>query len=137
MQPCGTNTAKSRDILSRPLLYFTLFWLPAVAIIITGNSAFRGGWRTIVWPAALGIMGATCLANAVRCGRVHCYITGPFFLAMAIVSLLYGLNVLPLGGNGWQIIGLTILVGAIIFCCLPELIYGKYRRGREERVDHT
>jgi hypothetical protein len=43
---------------------------------------------------------------------------------MAIVTLLYGLGVLPLGGNGWNLIGLTILGGAVALCCLPELIFG-------------
>ncbi len=52
-------------------------------------------------------MGTACIANAVRCGRLHCYITGPFFVAMAVVTLLYGLGALPLGGNGWNLIGLT------------------------------
>ena len=74
-------------------------------------------------------MGAACLANAVRCGRVHCYTTGPFFLVMAVVTLLYGLGVVPLGGNGWSLISLAILIGAIVLCCLPELFFGKYRRG--------
>ncbi len=39
------------------------------------------------------------MANALRCGRLHCYITGPFFVAMAIVTLLYGLGAVPLGGT--------------------------------------
>ena len=72
-------------------------------------------------------MGAACIANARRCGRVHCYLTGPFFLVMALVALFYGLGILPLGRNGWNLIGLTILIGAIALCCLPELLFGKYR----------
>jgi hypothetical protein len=74
-------------------------------------------------------MGTACTANAVRCGRLHCYITGPFFLVMAVVTLLYGLGIVPLGVHGWSLIGLTILVGAIALCCLPELFFGKYRKG--------
>jgi hypothetical protein len=73
-------------------------------------------------------MGTACLVNATRCGRVHCYVTGPFFLLAALVTLLYGLGVLPLGADGWKLIGMTILIGAIVLCCLPELLFGKYRR---------
>jgi len=73
-------------------------------------------------------MGTACIANALRCKRVHCYLTGPFFLLMALVTLLFGLGIVPLGGNGWNRIGLTILVGAIALCCLPELVWGKYRK---------
>jgi hypothetical protein len=123
-----TTTCKSRDILSSPWRALLVFWLPALAIFVAGSSGLSAGWRTIVWTVALGIMGTACIANALRCGRVHCYITGPFFLVMALVTLLYGLGVVTLGRNGWNLIGLTILVGAIALCCLPEMFLGKYRQ---------
>lgn len=123
------STYKSRDILSSPRSALALFWFPAIAIVVAGIPAFSDKWRTIVWAVALSIMGAACIANALRCGRVHCYLTGPFFLLMAVVTLLYGLRVVPLGQNGWNLIGLTILVGAIALCCLPEMFFGKYRKG--------
>jgi len=126
----GTGTRNARDVLSNPWLSLLVFWLPAIAIVVTGKSDFSSGVRTVVWTAALGIMGAGCLVNAVRCGRVHCYVTGPFFLVMAVLTLLYGVGVVPLGGNGWSVIGLTILVGAVALCCLPELFFGKYRSQR-------
>ena len=132
----GTPTSNSRDMLSNPLLAFALFCLPAIAIVATGHYLVGGGWRTAVWTAALSIMGTACLANAVRCGRVHCYVTGPFLLAMAVVTLLYGLGVLPLGKNGWNAICLTLLVGAIALSCLPEMLFGKYRRDRARGADH-
>jgi len=133
---CGTTTGHSHDMLSNPLLAFALFCLPAIAIVAIGHYRIGDGWRTAVWTAALSIMGTACLANAVRCGRVHCYITGPFLLVMAVVTLLYGLGVLPRGRNGWNAIGLTILVGAIALSCLPEMFFGKYRRGRGRSADH-
>src|SRR5215469_11818141 len=86
----GTGTRNARDILSNPWLSLLVFWLPAIAIVVTGKSDFSSGVRTVVWTVALGIMGAGCLVNAVRCGRVHCYVTGPFFLVMAVLTLLYG-----------------------------------------------
>ena len=127
-----TTTSKSRDILSSPWRAFAVFWLPAIAIVVAGSSGFSSIGRTIVWTVALGIMGAACIANALRCGRVHCYITGPFFLVMALVTLLYGGGVVSLGRNGWNLIGLTILVGAIVLWCLPEMFLGKYRKGHDE-----
>lgn len=107
---CSTRSG-SRDILSKPLLAFFLFWLPAIAIGVTGGSHFHGIVRVAVWTVAL-FMGISCVVNATRCHRVHCYLTGPFFLAMAIATLLYGWGVLPLGDNGWNVLGPTILVGA-------------------------
>jgi hypothetical protein len=124
MEGC-TPTRKSRDLLSIPWLALAVFWLPAIAIVLAARFGVSNGWRTAVWTGSLIIMGTACIANARRCGRVHCYITGPFFLLMALVTFLYGLGVMPLGRNGWNWIGLTILAGAIALCCLPELVLGE------------
>jgi hypothetical protein len=77
-------------------------------------------------------MGIACVVNALRCGRVHCYLTGPFFLLVALIALLYGLGILHLGKNGWNLIGLVTLIGAIALWCLPEMFLGKYRKGRAQ-----
>ena len=130
------SACRSRDLLSNFWSQWLLFCLPAVAIAVTGISVFGNSIRTIVWTTALVILGTACSINAARCGRIHCYLTGPFFLVMAEVALLYGVGVLPIGGHGWNVIGLTILVGAIVLCCLPEIIFGKYRVGRAEDLDH-
>ena len=127
----GSTTSKSRDILSSPWRAFAVFWLPAIAIVVAGSSAVSSSWRTIVWTVALGTMGAACIVNALRCRRVHCYITGPFFLAMALVTLLYGLGVVSLCRNSRNLIGLTILIGAVVLWCLPEMFLGKYRKGHD------
>ena len=132
----STTTSKSRDILSNPWRAFAVFWLPAIAIVVAAGSEFSNNWRTIVWTVALCIMGAACIANARRCGRVHCFITGPFFLVMALVTLLYGLGVVPLGRNGWNLIGMIILIGAIVLCCLPEMFLGRYRKDHAEDGNH-
>jgi len=124
---CDTPGKRS-DILSKPLLSFLLYCLPVIAIVASGYEPLSRGWRTGIWTAALTVMGAACIANATRCGRIHCYVTGPFFLLAALGTLLYGLGVIPLGANGWNVIGLTILIGTIVLCCLPELLFGKYRR---------
>ena len=73
-------------------------------------------------------MGVACIVNALRCGRVHCYLTGPFFLLMALIALSYGLGFLHLRGNGWNLLGLMTLIGVIALWCLPEMILGKYRK---------
>lgn len=119
--------SSSRDLLSQPGSAFALFCVPAIAIFITANSRFAPGLRTIVWTVALLALGAACIANAARCRRTHCYLTGPFFLVMAIVVASYGFGVLPLGHHGWSYLSLILIVGTIVFCCLPEWFFGKYR----------
>jgi len=125
----NATTCKSRDILSSWWSVFILYWLPAIAIVVAGAPAISSGWRTVVWTVALATMGVACIVNALRCGRVHCYLTGPFFLLMALIALSYGLGILHLGGNGWNLLGLLTLIGAIALWCLPEMFLGKYRQG--------
>lgn len=81
----------------------------------------------IVWPIVLTVMGLACLLNARRCGRTHCYVTGPFFLLLALVGLLYGLQVVPLGAKGWSMLSMVLVVGTVIFICIPEWLFGRYR----------
>ena len=131
-----TTTCESRDILSSRRRVFVLYWLPAIAIVVAGAPAISNGWRTVVWVVALAIMGAACIVNALRCGRVHCYITGPFLLLMAVAALLYGLGILHFGGNGWNLLGLIALIGAIALWCLLEMFLGKYRKGRAGDGNH-
>jgi len=122
---------------SNPLRTFALFCLPVIAILGTGHSDVGEGWRTAVWTAALSILGAACIANAARCGRVHCYITGPFFLVIAVLTLLNGVGVVPLGANGWNVIGLTILVGAISPELPPRAVRRKISEGSSPESNHS
>ena len=120
---------ESRDILRNRWLVGAVYWLPSLAVIISGFFNIGQGWRAAIWVVSLSVMGAGCVSNALRCRRVHCYLTGPFFLFMAIVALLYGLGVVPLGGDGWNILGLIVLVGALALWFIPEVFFGRYRQG--------
>ena len=124
----NSTTCRSRDILSSRRRVLILYWLPASAIVVAGAPAISSGWRTVVWTVALATMGMACVVNALLCGRVHCYLTGPFFLLMALVALSYGLGILRLGGNGWNLLGLIALIGTIALWYLPEMFLGKYRQ---------
>ncbi|HEY6325432.1 MAG TPA: hypothetical protein VIW73_02810 [Candidatus Cybelea sp.] len=68
--------------------------------------------------------------NALRCHRVHCYATGPFFMAMAAVALLYGLSTASLGAHGWNLLGAIAIGGALLLYYVPERLFGTYRRER-------
>jgi hypothetical protein len=63
-------------------------------------------------------MGTLCLLNASRCGRIHCYFTGPFFILGAVTSLGYGIGLLPLGPSGWKWIRNITIIGAIVLSCI-------------------
>lgn len=105
-----------------------LIW--GVPIAILAISVNLGSlYAAVAWPLALTFMGAACLVNARRCGRVHCFVTGPYFLLLALLSLLYGLGILDLGTRGWSWLSLALVGGAVLIC-VPEWLFGKYvRRG--------
>lgn len=125
---CNAHSNRPVDLLSRRAFVFLVYCVPVAALVLAGNLYVGTTWRTIIWSASLLIMGSGCIANAVRCGRTHCYLTGPFLVLMAFASALYGLGILPLGSNGWSLIGLGTLVGGLVLGCVPEIFLGRYRQ---------
>ncbi len=124
----------TRDILKDPRKVFAFYGLPILAIVGAGAAPLADVWRGAIWAGACLVMGAACLANALHCGRVHCYLTGPFAIAMALVAVLYGAGVLALGHEGWNLLALVLVVGSVALTFIPELVVGKYRTGRSVGV---
>jgi hypothetical protein len=90
-----------------------LAWGLPTALLILGTFT-PAPIRTAVWAGALIWMGVACIANAARCGRTHCYLTGPFFLAIAVVTVAHGTGVISVGSQGWLLIGTAIAVGTVV-----------------------
>jgi hypothetical protein len=121
------STVHPRDLFANLPVAIVVFWIPILAIAVTGYAHIDYAIRTWVWTVSCLVMSGGCLINAMRCGRLHCYWTGPFFLLGAIASLTYGLGLLPLGQSGWGIIGYTLLGGVVFLTFLPEYFMGRYR----------
>jgi hypothetical protein len=86
-----------------------LFWcLPSCACALGFFVPPR--LKTVLWSLSLGFMGTLCLLNALQCGRIHCFFTGPFLVLAAVTSLGYGIGLLPFGPSGWKWIG-NITIG--------------------------
>jgi hypothetical protein len=121
------STIHPRDIFANLPVAIVVFWIPILAIAVTGYAHIDYMIRTWVWTGGCLIMAVGCIVNAMRCGRLHCYLTGPFFLLGALASLAYGFGFLPLGASGWGIIGYTLLAGVVLLTYLPEHFLGRYR----------
>lgn len=120
----GAQSSERRDWVSGRASYVLAWGLPSAALVAAIWA--DPGLRAVVWAAALVWMGAACLINARRCGRVHCRFTGPFFLVMAVVVALQGLGVVALGPRGWTWIGGAIAVGTALIWILSERLWGRY-----------
>lgn len=119
--------SRDRDWVSGYRSYLAAWGVPTAVMLI---AVFLDPWsRTVIWAAALGWMGIACIANATHCGRTHCFLTGPFFLVMAVAVLLHGLVILWLGEYGWWWLGVTLVsVGNGALWYLPERLWGKFVR---------
>ena len=122
----GEVVVRKGDMLSMPWVTVLVWRAPLLLIIIGGFSG--SAVRTALWTAAFTVMGFGCVLNAARCGRRHCYFTGPVFLLGAVASLTYGVGVLPLGARGWTWISCFVLLGYLVLRWLPERLFGTYTR---------
>ena len=115
-----------QDLSHNSVRNFLLWRLTPLVIIVTGFLG-RSPWIEIAWTVSFAVMGVACLINARRCGRMHCYFTGPFFLLVSAASLLRGLGIISVE---WSWIGGVALAGGIFLSCVPEWIWGKYSSRR-------
>jgi len=99
-----------------------LIWGPAAVLIIAGDH--WASLRPWLWFAGFLVAGAACLANAARCGRRHCYFTGPLFLLAAVYNALAGFHLVPTN----ETVFLGVVVGAGVLARLSELVLGRYAR---------
>jgi hypothetical protein len=99
--------------------------VPIVAVIA---GARLGRARAWLWIPAFVIMGVACLANAARCGRVHCYFTGPLFLLAALYVSLAETHVVPM--HPAMLLDTVVVLAALAY--VAEFRLGRYRR-RERR----
>ena len=109
-----------RQDLASQRIAWLLWGLPALGLVV---GAMLGPLsRTAVWTTAFLVAGVSCVANARRCGRLHCYFTGPLYLATAVATLLVGLGLMPLGWN-WIA---AAAIGGTVLAYVLEWVRGRY-----------
>ena len=132
------NTIRvTRDFVRDRRASFLIWGLPALVLVATGPLGLRSEAQGLIWASCMSVFGFGCITNARRCGRLHCFFTGPFFLSMAAVSLVHGFGWISLGGHGWAWIGAATLVGAWVLTIVPERIWGPYAGGRATPLERS
>lgn len=114
---------QSCDSVRKPLHVIALWVVPGGI----PAAAFLGAMQipTLLLPGAAtcAVMDIACLVNAARCHRLHCYLTGPYFL---LISLAAGVAFVLDTGNThhsreWLLVALCI---APLLIWLPERLTG-------------
>jgi hypothetical protein len=98
-----------------------LWCLPIVAVVISFSWPSIRAW---LWTPAFLVMGIGCLANAARCGRVHCYFTGPLFVLAAVYTVLEEIHLVPMHPT----VLLDTVVVLALLAYLAEFRLGRYRK---------
>ncbi len=117
---------RARDWTSQYRRAVIWWWAPAGMAIGAGFFHLSHPARGLIWAAAFAWMGAGCALNARRCGRRHCYFSGPAFGLGALGAALSGFRVLPVAHPLNHVVWGTIVLVAASY--LPEAFWGKYVR---------
>jgi predicted small integral membrane protein len=117
------NVGTSQSCASSDLADSEIAWLvwrfPAVLLLA---GIFWHAARVWLWTPALVVAGVACVFNAARCGRRHCYFTGPLYLLGAAYVVLAEFGLAPMQPLWF----LVALVSASLIAQLAELPLGKY-----------
>lgn len=124
------EVSPDRDLAARAWPFATLWGVPLFVIVVTALAPVDEGLRTIAWTLSFAVAGVACLVNARRSGRLHCQVTGPFFLALSVTSALNGLAGVPFGPAGWWLIAAALAVGTVVLWVIPERRQGRYGERR-------
>jgi hypothetical protein len=103
-----------------------MFWwgLPIACGLSASFFSLPPAEAAFIWAAAFAWMGTGCLLNARRCGRLHCFISGPVFWFGAVTSTLVGTGVIGGGPTFAVVVWVTGVAAALSF--VSELIWRKY-----------
>lgn len=123
---CEDREYLKRDLI--PTRVVVAVWYLPTLLVFAG--LFAPSARAWLWIPSFAVMGIACLINARRCGRLHCFVTGPLFLAGAVATALDALEITNLGG--WLIAGI-IAIGTLIGYGL-EWKYGTYAKSPRRGV---
>ncbi len=121
MENPGTpGECSSRDLTGQKAAWF--FWYLPIALIVTGGFWHQG--LVWLWAPAFLIAGLGCVLNAAKCGRIHCYLTGPLYLLAAVFVILSGLGIVRL--HPGLFLGVIVAVSCLAGCA--EVPLGRYRK---------
>jgi hypothetical protein len=113
------------DWVRRPGMGFVWWCLPLGIGLAASYLASSPRATALVWMVMFGWMGTGCILNALRCHRLHCYISAPVFFLGAAALALFAAGIALLSSHSLNnIVGITLTAALLSF--VPEMIRRKY-----------
>lgn len=119
------SSANHRDMVGKPVSAFLWWYLPSAIGLTTMVVRMTLLETAAIWAVAFTWMGVGCFLNAVRCHRLHCYVSGPAFIVGAIAAALAGTGALQLGPHALNYI-IWGTIGVVFLSFTPEFVWRKY-----------
>jgi hypothetical protein len=118
------GSAQSRDWLRQPSGLIFWWGLPIGLGVSTNFWHLPVADTAFAWAVALAWMGTGCALNALRCGRRHCFISGPVLWLGALTTGLVAVGILSGRNALGEAVNATLAVAALSF--LSEWFSGLY-----------
>lgn len=123
----GLSACAQQDLSANRISFFAIWGAPLLIGVAVGLVVTSLAWAAGAWSLVLFWMGAACLVNASRCGRLHCYFSGPILFGGAALAGALGAGILDFGPRGLgAIVGATLALAGLTY--LIEQVWGRYRR---------
>jgi len=127
MADCCATDCNPKDLTTRKTAWL-LWCLPSAGVLV---GFFWAEGRAWIWIPAFLVMGGGCLANANRCGRLHCYFTGPLYILAALYVALSMFGIVRLNPGLFLLIVLGVSCAALVL----ETPFGRYKHKPNSRGD--
>jgi hypothetical protein len=110
------------DWVDRPGMGIVWWCLPLAVGVAASFLASSPLTTVLVWIVSFVWMGTGCILNALRCHRLHCYISGPAFILGAAALGLFAAGIAFAGPHSLNnIVRITLAVALLSF--VPECIW--------------
>jgi hypothetical protein len=123
--PDAAPTPPANDWARQPMMVLWWWGLPIAIGMLANVPHLSQRQDAAVWAVLFAWMATGCVLNALRCHRVHCYISGPVLLLGAIFAALATTGVIEPGARTFSlVINGTLLLALLSFA--PEFLWKRY-----------
>ena len=123
--PDRAATPARKDWARQPLGAVAWWGLPIAFSLLADALRLPFRIRAGVCAVAFAWMATGCLLNALRCHRVHCYISGPAMLLGATLAGLTAMSVVDLGPRAFGS-AVTVIMLLVLLSFVPEVVWKRY-----------